>query len=636
MLLANIMEAVTGVFFCVTLITALHAASVEGTAWTNDLHEPYCAPYLSADVAVCADVLDYPEGTPIFIAGDVTWEFLVNRVRSLSNAVINHNNGNVNPECRLAGTKSCCATHFRPCARNAMNETIPWPVQPCKYLCTDHLKYCGTVFAGTNIASGLITFLPEREMINNLQCNITDLYANDTLFFPSDDHYNVSSPLYGDLLLQCNAPKAGVIDLTCQSPLVDDSDGNGCAFECPLPTFSEEEYDAVKITQAVLAWLSLATTAVMGITFVLSPTLRKFPANLVVMVAISANIAAGGLCLATMIGEEQVWCGDELYSFGITANTTHTSVKNADSLYVKSSLCTLQGFLLMFGILGATLWWFLIAINMVVHLWLRELLPITWRDNLGFRLQLIFHPLAWGVSALFSFIPAVADKIIFSSGDTYCFVSVDEGGEVFFWLFWAAPMSICLLLGTLSFLFCIIKITTVIIQTGRTELLKSNLRVGCFVLVFLLVYSFIFAHSIRVQTSKEEVEQGYADYLACLYFPAQFGKENKDQCHLEEDVSNYPLVFLRAIGVSSLGWLVFCTFVSKDWWKVYRDSISSSSGIMANNKRGGSSNTNNSHRSNKRKKKKDKSREKKAIRLGITVLDPADEDEEAANGSQTE
>ncbi|KAL6063064.1 hypothetical protein QOT17_011733 [Balamuthia mandrillaris] len=606
----------------------------EGTSWTNDLHDPYCAPFQGAEIPRCANILGYPEGLPIFIAGDVSWEFLVGRVRSLQNVIISNSDGPVLPECRLAGTKISCATHFRPCARNSLNETVAWPVQPCIDLCTDLLHHCGNIQEGSVLSSASVAFLPEKEMLRNFSCDITDLYANHTRFFPNDDHYNISSPLYGDLLLQCSAPKVGVLEFSCQEPLVNDDDGNGCAFECPLPTFSEEEYEDVKLAQAVFAWLSLVTTSVMGVTFFLSPTLRKFPANLVVMVAISANIASGGLCLATMIGEEQVWCGDEVYAFGATVSSATTEVKDADSLFVKNPLCTFQGFLLMFGILGATFWWFVIAINMVIHLWLNELLPKKWKENLNIKLQILFHSLAWGLSALFAFIPAVADKIVFASGDTFCFVSVDEGGEVFFWLFWAAPMSICLLLGTLSFLFCIIKITTVIIQTGRTELLKSNLRVGCFVLVFLLVYSFIFAHSIRVQTSKEEVEQGYADYLACLYFPAQFGKENKDQCHLEEDVSNYPLVFLRAIGVSSLGWLVFCTFVSKDWWAVYRNTLSTSTSLPNQAARHRSST--NTHNNSIQKTKRKKRRDKKAIALGVTAVEDVEEEVDKEEEEQEE
>ncbi|KAL6049888.1 Wnt-activated receptor [Balamuthia mandrillaris] len=566
---------VTLVLVFVVLVTA--GLEARAGTWTDNIQEPSCVPFVSAEVGACVDVLGYSEGTPIYVQGDLTWNYLASRATSMTNAA--SIDTVETKECIQAAIYAACVTTFRPCLV-LEEEPVPWPIQPCLSVCSSYMETCGRILQN-GLPIGIALILPEPQMGYNLTCSERDVWTNYTSFW-KEPSYNVSAAYFTEgadehssITLECSDPRGGNAVFACQLPLVTSDDGR-CGFECPLPTLTEEQYGAVKTVQAVLAWCSLVATCVMIITTSLHKHQRQFPANLVIMVAISANIAAGALCLAHMIGEEEVWCDDAVITFESEFNRHLVTLDNAAELYVKTSLCTFQGFLLMFGILAATFWWLLIAVNMLFQLMWRDYIPERWKDNLDLKLQLVFHVLAWGLAALFALIPAATDSIAFTSADTFCFVSSYAGGEAMFWSFWVVPVSVCLSIGTLCFLVCIIKISFISFQTGRLELLLNNLRVVMFVVVFLLVYCFLFAYSIKVQSSKEEVEKAYDRYFACMMFPWIFGKEGSGDCKLDEDVTSYPLVVLRAIGVSALGLLLFCTFANREWLKVYQQTLSSS------------------------------------------------------------
>ncbi|KAL6080484.1 hypothetical protein QOT17_000124 [Balamuthia mandrillaris] len=541
--------------------------------WTEATNPPSCHPYISSQVpSLCVEVLNYEEGTPIFIPGDVTWDFLVNRLGDLVNAGVT-SGVTLNQTCREALSKAGCATHFRRCVVTE-TETYAWPVRPCEYLCHELEDECGEKFR-VGVSTGIIMFLPYRDMVTSPKCNETDHWTNDEPFFSETQNFTTLS----NLTLQCSAPDKGRAEaIGCEEPLVNVKSGDslGCGFRCPLPSLTDEQYEAVKIAQAVIAWLSLAATSLLVITYGLNRKLRRFPANLIMMSALSANIAAGALCLATMIGEEDVWCGDEVYALDVAIDNSSShpsvSVTNADALYVQSPLCTLQ---------AATFWWFAISLNMLIQLYMLALIPDNFKANLHVKFQLVMHPLAWGLSFLFALIPAAANKIGFTSADTLYAIF---DGDVYFWLLWVAPFSFCLLFGTISFLCCIIKIFYVCLKTNRMDLFHSNIRVSCFVLVFMLVYTFIFAYSIKVENSKETVADGYNEYLTCLFLSAQFGM-SRDDCELDEEVANFPLVVLRSVGISCLGLLLFFTFVSTEWFKFYKQTITGTTRSSVNSGR---------------------------------------------------
>ncbi|KAL6056025.1 Frizzled-4 [Balamuthia mandrillaris] len=549
-------------------------AFIAEAGWTNNVNDLRCVPYVPEDVGICKEVLEFSEGTPIFIQGDVSWDFLVNRISSLSSL------GNVfsmPDECKELATLAGCITHFRPCVLHPETETaITWPVRPCRSFCLDYLQACRSFLEEMEIDSSLSIFTPEGFEPYNTTCNEVDIWASNTSFFSATANYTTTSP-FGEFTLSCAKPLGkGAFSLTCEDPLI--SIEGGCGFDCPLPSLSEEQYHSVKLVQAVFAWLSVVATTVMVLTLFLSNKLRVFPANLVIMVAISANIEAGALCLATMIGEEEMWCGDETISISITiSNGGYGRIDDALSLEAKSPLCTFQGFLLLFGILAATFWWFLVALNMVFQLWVLENVAEKWKHLYTNKLKWLFHIVAWGLATLFAVVPAAANKIAFSSAGTFCFVTTENDTQVFFWLFWVVPVCFTLAAGTICFVCCIAKIARVTIKTKRWELLTSNLRVGLFVLVFLITYTFIFAYSVHVETSRSVVEDGYEDYFSCIVMPAQFGKASSRECELDEDVAKYPLVVLRALGVSCLGLFIFFNFFSKDWFVLYHKAITSHS-----------------------------------------------------------
>ncbi|KAL6060312.1 hypothetical protein QOT17_013611 [Balamuthia mandrillaris] len=192
-------------------------------------------------------------------------------------------------------------------------------------------------------------------------------------------------------------------------------------------------------------------------------------------------------------------------------------------------------------------------------------LPNTKRWNTG--LQVVLHIFGWAVPCLLILIPAAADEMSFAPGGTFC--SLGSANE-FFLTFWAIPIGIILLVGTVLFVASLIRL----LQYARQlkELKKTcgtYFRVILFILIYLILITFIFAYSLRVLDAKETIEDGYSDYYQCL-----LTLKNKD-CSLSESVHNYDLAVLRSIGYSSLGLLLFFNFcispsMGRFWWRFFQ------------------------------------------------------------------
>ncbi|KAL6053589.1 G-protein coupled receptor Fz Smo [Balamuthia mandrillaris] len=389
-------------------------------------------------------------------------------------------------------------------------------------------------------------------------------YQNTTYLVATDaaDEYAVA---------QCGGAQRTAKASDCVYPLVQASENPvRCGLECPLPSLDDEQYDAVKVLQSVLGWLSWATSLFMAVTYTIDPKLRRWPSNLITMVALSAHMAAWAIVFPSFVGHENVWCsfnGDVAVPYMTViydpdAPLAEQSYQVEWDAMFKNPVCTLQGGLLMFGFLAGTCWWALIAFNMVLQLYFKEKLPQSkkftrWQ-------QFTFHTIGWGLPLICAFVCMVADRIAFSTAATFCFVS-SEDDAVYLGIFWLAPVCLLLVLGLVFFVCSITRILYLGIKEGSCKkLLFTYYRIVLFVFVFLTVYCFIFAYTIEVEANEDTVKEGYNDYYVCLIYA-----KPEEGCSLSQDVTNYDLVLIRSIGYSGLGLFLFLTFMTLDWRRVY-------------------------------------------------------------------
>ncbi|KAL6052867.1 hypothetical protein QOT17_018331 [Balamuthia mandrillaris] len=170
-------------------------------------------------------------------------------------------------------------------------------------------------------------------------------------------------------------------------------------------------------------------------------------------------------------------------------------------------------------------------------------------------------------------VPAAAGKIVFAPG-AFLYVSIysshfhdltferhscsvgsmDDG--VWLVVFWALPVGIILLVGVVCFVASLIRLVSFI--HGMREYKKTMIayvRIIVFISIFLCLYIFIFAYTLRVETDKEDIEEGYGAYFRCL-----LNSQTGPYCELSESVHNYSLAMLKSFAYSSLGLLLFLNF----------------------------------------------------------------------------
>ncbi|KAL6065891.1 hypothetical protein QOT17_009864 [Balamuthia mandrillaris] len=438
-----------------------------------------------------------------------------------------------------------CTSNFRPCiVVEGIGYPLAVPVQPCRAACEIYVTECVEYSALYGISLGTGVYAPPGYDYNlqPLQCNETDIDLwNATLF--QNTTYTITTEDGQALTTQCRSIQH--TDYSCSPPLERKPGTQRCGFTCPVPSYTDEEYNAAKVMQLTMGWLSWTGSFLVALTYAVDPTLRKFPSNLVLMVTIAAHIAAGAIILPSFGGHQVIWCGvDDQYLLPslsvVDGNSLDFSVYySIGDLGAVSSLCTLQGFILQFGYIATTCWWAILSFNMLIALYLREYLPKTSRFVL--MQQFSYHMIAWGVSILMAIIPAIAGKVSFQAGATFCFVSPEDDG-IWQLLFWLLPMGIMIVLGLIFFCLSLAAILRITFRNdNKKQMFLAYYRLLIFIFLFLVIYICIFSYNIFLAAREEDVEEEYSQYFLCL----GKGTKKASSCNLSNEVVQYDLVMLQ-------------------------------------------------------------------------------------------
>ncbi|KAL6045502.1 Frizzled/Smoothened membrane region [Balamuthia mandrillaris] len=553
-------------FICYVLLFLLLVESVPSS--TAAPAAGYCHTW-DGEPSVCQSYAGLEAGMQIFVPENRTWE-------EIRGGVISFTGGNgatsIPQACQISSVDMACRTYIRPCVVDPVtNETIVHPVQPCRDICQAFTEACASTWERFGAPLGYGLFFPGGDAQLPMDCGEIDPATNASFY--QNTTYRVATGAEADesVVAQCGGAQRTVNASACVSPLVPASENSvRCGFECPLPSLDDEQYHAVKVLQSVLGWLSWITSLFLVVTYAIDPKLRRWPSNLITMVALSAHMAAWAIIFPSFVGHENVWCSlngdvavpDMTVTYDPDASLTGQSYQVEWDLAFKSPVCTLQGGLLMFGFLAGTCWWALIALNMFLQLFFKERLPNS--NKFTRWQQFAFHTIGWGLPLICAFVCMVADRIAFASAATFCFVS-NEDDAVYLGIFWLAPVCLLLVLGLVFFVCSIARILYLGIKEGSCKkLMFMYYRIALFVFVFLAVYCFIFAYSIQVEANEDTIKEGYNDYYVCLIYEKPI-----EGCSLSQDVTNYGLVLIRSIGYSGLGLFLFLTFMTLDWRRVY-------------------------------------------------------------------
>ncbi|KAL6060327.1 hypothetical protein QOT17_013624 [Balamuthia mandrillaris] len=523
----------------------------------------------------------------IYVPANLTLSLLTETVSIAINVVGALGNDDTLPSrCHQFWARLNCATFLRPCALIRDEETgytrnccrvwseteeelfIETPHQPCHTTCLEYERgstksssdaLCRGYLEALGFPFGSGLYLPPGHSVP-MTCE--ELDTTGEAFYQTDiyniTHNNATFPMH------CNHLEADGTFLVCEDPLHTVEQRSECGFTCPLPSYTESNYDTLKVLQLVLGWLSWAGSFAVILSYALHHKLRQFPSNLILMAAVAAHAESVGVILPTFFGYDNTWCGfDTAYVVPDISIENRQVVLHFDieDMSLHSGLCTFQGWLLQMGFLSSTMWWGIVAFNMFLSVFFGKKLPNTKAFTIG--LQVVLHVCGWAVPCLLMLIPAAADQITFSPGSTFCSLGY---ANAYFLTFWALPVGIILFVGTILFISSMIRLLS--FARKLKELKKTcgtYFRVTLFILIYLTLISFIFAYSLRVVTAKDTIEDGYSEYYTCLL-------ARQPDCHLSETVHNFGLAVLRSIGYSSLGLMLFLNFcispsMARFWWR---------------------------------------------------------------------
>ncbi|KAL6060306.1 G-protein coupled receptor Fz Smo, variant 2 [Balamuthia mandrillaris] len=358
----------------------------------------------------------------IYVPENQTLSALEARVATMINYVgsLRAGEGSLASRCNLLWARLNCATYLRPCVHVLGEDgTLKFfePLQPCQSTCLEYEHLCREYVESQNLAFGVGLYYPPHHTVP-LTCQEND--TNGKPFYQSAN-YSITSPTNSNETYSiCNGVTSnGTTIVVCEDPLSTVEGTNECAFTCPLPSYTNEQYDALKVLQLVLAWSSWAGSLVVIFSYTLHNKLRQFPSNLILMAAIAAHAESVGMILPTFFGYHNTWCG-----FDTQYLMPESSIEqglfalhfNLSGLAARSSLCTFQGWLVQTGFLSSTMWWGIVAFNMFLSVFFGKVLPTTKSWNVG--LQVVFHVCGWALPAFIMVIPAAADEITFAPGST--------------------------------------------------------------------------------------------------------------------------------------------------------------------------------------------------------------------------
>ncbi|KAL6073732.1 hypothetical protein QOT17_004727 [Balamuthia mandrillaris] len=527
---------------------------------------------------ICADLVDIGENDLVYVPPG----FSLAQMAQTTNLVITGlpiYEAKVDPVCESVLYSLLCNGFYKPCVVHE-GEHVALPRNLCRRFCQEYVDKCSEFTAKTDFPLGAFLHFPPG-FIAPLTCNETDAWAQDTPWFPLN-HTILTMPDGVEKEVECVMGERYGLAKECNPPLKRDSPGSPCMFECPLPAYTEDEWDSVETMQLTVGFLSLIGTFILILTYGLSPKHRVYPANLILMIAISSHIAAIAIVLPIFAGgdHETIWCGPETqlispdasFTVNFTGSLINDTLAGAgyvfsmNELVFKSHTCNLQGTILQFAFLSTTTWWCILTVNMAICLFATKIYRTKKKI-----FQVVYHCVGWGFPTLLSIIPVAASKISLQPGGTFCFVS-PEDSNIWMIFMWYVPVGLLMLIAVIVYVSCVIKIIIMFARFHggeRTTLIVTYLRLLLFIFTFLVVYTFIFAYAVNVGTSQSTIEEEWATYLNC------FVVMNGKNCELDDEASNYSLAMLRGFGFASLGFLLFLNFiVSKElslfWWNLVR------------------------------------------------------------------
>jgi len=278
--------------------------------------------------------------------------------------------------------------------------------------------------------------------------------------------------------------------------------------------------------------------------------LRKFytfPKNLPLFAALGSNGVAFAILMGYFAGKRD----------GVSVILCKDKFREAD---FTDGDCVFQGMIVLFCALVASMWWLLIGVNLFLTIVLGKR---KFRQTSSY----IFYAFGWGVPSLAVIICLAAKKFEYSTGYGWCFVSDADDNAWELGLFYV-PVLVITAVGTGCLSVIIFKIVQSSLQTRgflssgkKAKLPRETYRLVGFIILFLYIFSFIYAYRFDLISRKDKIEKSFEEYAKCV-LKSQFAEnpqKAKDSCEWKDKL-NYGIYVLNIFNASIQGVLVFAFF----------------------------------------------------------------------------
>ncbi|KAL6050247.1 hypothetical protein QOT17_019960 [Balamuthia mandrillaris] len=295
--------------------------------------------------------------------------------------------------CRDASLRLSCHFVYKQCDE----EEAAVVLSPCISVCEGMREECEEFFVATG--------------------NEDQLMACNTVLFPAPPICNNGSNEQLHVpYSQLDCPYPTVYRSTNEVAALQDP-SQVCTLPCPGPIYTEEQWDIVFTIMTLFGGISLVLSCFYVATAFLNAETRKFPANLLPLLAAATIPISVGLLFGLFAGGDMrnVLCSDD--------GTAYQGVGEGEA---GGLACVLQGSLMAFGGLLVACWWSIIGLNLMLLIVFQ-----LERSKLN-KLVPWYHGVAWTVPLVLTIIPLAAKKIAAAPTYPWCFI-YDEDTDM--WMY---------------------------------------------------------------------------------------------------------------------------------------------------------------------------------------------------------
>ncbi|KAL6051328.1 hypothetical protein QOT17_019263 [Balamuthia mandrillaris] len=393
-----------------------------------------------------------------------------------------------------------CLNYFRRCEEIEFPSTGDEPettttmgVFLCWHVCNRARSSCLRALEGTGFdPSAVLSCEPPyfQLSLGIPEYNIFPVGPNYTVPISADGgmtFFNATVPC-----ADANITASPDLEFTCPEGL--HREGSFCAFDCPQPLVSDEEYHSLTLVITIFGWISFISLLWLIISYLITPSKRRYPAVLPIFFFGALLGRSFAFCLGSMVGHEEVWCSDD-------------STPNDWG----DPWCTIQGIFFVFFTLAGAGWWFIISLQLffsvVVGNNLRKSRQV---EFLGRKWEVSwfvgFHLCCW-VLPLIPLIIALAAQRLGFGNDLWCTIhsaetlefetspdgprhKTDEEAEANIWnlLLMTVPVLVVVVLGTT--LLCIVVATAYKQSKQGWRFFTSQWRLMAFLLLYVWIYTY--------------------------------------------------------------------------------------------------------------------------------------------------